>query len=92
MNLEGAKELERKNLLVKIFLMVILVKNDSRTLAEAMFWNEAVKNKFNIIMQTYTWYVTNLQPGWKALGIRWIFKQKLNSDGTIGKYKAMLVI
>ena len=63
MNLEGAKELERKNLLVKIFLMVILVKNDSRTLAEAMFWNEAVKNKFNIIMQTYTWYVTNLQPG-----------------------------
>ena len=43
--------------------MVILVKNDPRTLAETMFWNEAVKNKFNIIMQTYTWYVTDLPPG-----------------------------
>lgn len=44
-------------------------------------------------MQNYTWYITDLPPGYKALGSRWIIKQKLNHDGTPGdKYKGKLVV
>ena len=43
---------------------------------EAPFWNEAVRNEFDSIMQNYTWYITDLPPGCKALGNRYIMTRK----------------
>ena len=34
----------------------------------------------------------DLPPGSKPLGYKWIFKKKMNADGSIDKYKARLVI
>lgn len=37
------------------------------------------------------WSLVDLPSGVKQIGLRWIFKIKSNSDGTINKYKARLV-
>ena len=54
---------------------------------EAPFWNEAVRSECDSIMQNYTWYITDLPPGCKALGNKWIMTRKPG-----GKYKSRLVV
>ncbi|KAD7478580.1 hypothetical protein E3N88_01716 [Mikania micrantha] len=44
------------------------------------------------IMHNNTWKLTDLPPGCKPLGCKWIFKRKMKVDGSIDKYKARLVI
>ena len=38
------------------------------------------------------WYLTALPQGKKAIPCKWVFKRKLNADGSIERYKARLVI
>ena len=52
---------------------------------------EAVNDEINSIMQNHTWELVNLPPGNKPIGCKWIFKRKLQTNGTIDKYKAHLV-
>ncbi|GJY99568.1 reverse transcriptase [Tanacetum coccineum] len=49
-------------------------------------------DEMNCIMGNNTWVLANLPLGCKPLGCKWIFKRKLKVDGTIEKFKAMLVI
>ena len=58
---------------------------------KAPYWQEAVNDEINSIMQNHTWELVNLPPGNKPIGCKWIFKRKLRTDGTIDKYKARLV-
>nr|CAN77977.1 hypothetical protein VITISV_010463 [Vitis vinifera] len=58
---------------------------------EAPYWQEAVNDEINSIMQNHTWELVNLPPGNKPIGCKWIFKRKLQTNGTIDKYKAHLV-
>ncbi|GJR97445.1 zinc finger, CCHC-type containing protein [Tanacetum coccineum] len=44
------------------------------------------------IMENNTWVLSDLPPGCKPLGCKWIFKRKMKVDGTIDKFKAGLVI
>ena len=73
--------------------MAFLVENVPKTLAEAMaspeapFWNEAVRSELDSIMQNYTYYITDLPPGCKALENKWIMTRKPG-----GKYKSRLVV
>lgn len=39
-----------------------------------------------------TWTMEKLPPGKKALGTRWVYKIKYNSDGSIERHKARLVV
>lgn len=43
------------------------------------------------IEKNCTWDLTTLPAGAKAIGVKWIFKTKLNERGEIDKYKARLV-
>ncbi|EPS62921.1 hypothetical protein M569_11867 [Genlisea aurea] len=38
-----------------------------------------------------TWEITDLPEGKRPVGCRWIFKTKLNPDGSVNRYKARLV-
>ena len=42
-------------------------------------------------MKNNTWILTDLSPGCKPVGCKWIFKKKLQTDGTVDKFKARLV-
>ena len=41
--------------------------------------------------QTHTWVLTPLPPGKRPIGCKWVYRVKLNPDGTIERYKARSV-
>ena len=41
--------------------------------------------------QTHTWVLTPLPPGKRPIGCKWVYRVKLNPNGTIERYKARLV-
>nr|GEX80052.1 zinc finger, CCHC-type [Tanacetum cinerariifolium] len=53
---------------------------------------EALQSEIDSIMHNDTWELTDLPLGCKALGCKWILKEKMKVDGSIDKYKARLVI
>ncbi|KAL0325014.1 UNVERIFIED_CONTAM: putative mitochondrial protein [Sesamum radiatum] len=59
---------------------------------DVAFWKEAVNDEMDSIMRNNTWVLVDLPPDCKPLGCKWIFKKKMNVDGTIEKFKARLVI
>ena len=44
------------------------------------------------LQQNNTWDFTDLPPGKKAIGSKWVFKTKFNKDGSLERLKARLVI
>ncbi|GJY81814.1 zinc finger, CCHC-type containing protein [Tanacetum coccineum] len=59
---------------------------------DVAFWKEAINDEMDSIMGNNTWVLTDLPPGCRPLGCKWIFKRKLKVDGTVEKFKARLVI
>nr|GEX90000.1 zinc finger, CCHC-type [Tanacetum cinerariifolium] len=59
----------------------LIIEEDPRTLSEAIasrnvaFWKEAVQSEFDSIMHNLE--LTDLPPGCKALGCKWILKRKM---------------
>ncbi|GJW20891.1 zinc finger, CCHC-type containing protein [Tanacetum coccineum] len=52
----------------------------------------SIDDEIGSIMENNTWVLSDLPPGCKPLGCKWIFKRKMEVDGTIDKFKARLVI
>nr|XP_048319537.1 uncharacterized mitochondrial protein AtMg00820-like [Ziziphus jujuba var. spinosa] len=44
-----------------------------------------------MINKNKTWELVKKPQGKKAIGVKWVFRTKLNADGTINKHKARLV-
>ncbi|GKF06428.1 zinc finger, CCHC-type containing protein, partial [Tanacetum coccineum] len=74
------------------------IQEDLRTYKEVMqsrnfsFLKEAIDDEIGSIMENNTWVLSDLPPGCKPLGCKWIFKRKMKVDRTIDKFKARLVI
>nr|GEV06345.1 reverse transcriptase domain-containing protein [Tanacetum cinerariifolium] len=51
-----------------------------------------IDDEIGSITENNTWVLSDLPPGCKPLGCKWIFKRKMKVDGTIDKFKARLVI
>ena len=58
---------------------------------EKKVWRDACEDEIKSIVKNKTWELVELPAGAKAIGLKWIFKVKRNSDGSINKYKARLV-
>jgi len=54
-------------------------------------WREAMKQENEAIESNNTCELTDLPAGSKKIGVKWIYKTKLNEKGEIEKYKARLV-
>jgi hypothetical protein len=54
-------------------------------------WEEAMKSELGSIEKNQTWTLTILPPGRKAIGSKWVYRLKYNTDGVIERYKARLV-
>ncbi|XP_058726097.1 uncharacterized mitochondrial protein AtMg00820-like [Vicia villosa] len=54
-------------------------------------WLNAMKEEIEAIERNKTWELIKLPKKKKAINVKWVFKVKLNSDGSVGKHKARLV-
>ncbi|GAU51028.1 hypothetical protein TSUD_291040 [Trifolium subterraneum] len=54
-------------------------------------WRAAMENEIDSIERNNTWELTDLPKGAKVIGVKWIYKTKLNEKGEIEKFKARLV-
>ena len=53
-------------------------------------WELAMENEIQSIMKNKTWTLTELPPGHRPIGLKWVFKLKKNADGEVMKHKARL--
>ncbi|MCH92472.1 retrovirus-related pol polyprotein from transposon tnt 1-94 [Trifolium medium] len=75
-------------------LAVFSNDNDPVTFDEAVkleVWRNAMDQEIESIEKNDTWELTVLPPGVKKIGVKWIYKTKLNEKGKIEKHKARLV-
>ncbi|GKC44945.1 zinc finger, CCHC-type containing protein, partial [Tanacetum coccineum] len=49
---------------------------------DAAFWKEGINDEIGSIIENNTWVLSDLPPGCKPLGCKWIFKGKMKVDGT----------
>ena len=74
-----------------------MVEDDPKTYKEAMlsrdvaFWKEAINDEMDSLLFNNTWIIVDLPPGSKAIGCKWVFRRKYNTDGSIQTFKARLV-
>lgn len=54
-------------------------------------WRNAMDAEIKLIENNETWELMDLPAGAKKIGVKWIYKTKLNENGEVDKYKARLV-
>lgn len=75
-------------------MLLLYLNEEPRNFEEARQlkeWIEACKDELQSIEKNKVWSLVELPEGVKPIGLRWLFKIKFNSDGTIKKYKSRLV-
>ena len=55
-------------------------------------WIEAIKEELKMIEKNDTWELVDRPQHKQPIGVRWVYRTKLNADGSINKYKARLVV
>ena len=55
-------------------------------------WKQAMDAEIQSIERNHTWSLTALPVGTKGIGVKWIYKTKLNELGEVDKFKARLVV
>lgn len=54
-------------------------------------WRKAMEVEIKSIEDNETWELVSLPNGAKVIGVKWVYKTKLNEKGEVDKYKARLV-
>lgn len=54
-------------------------------------WRVAIQSKIESIEKNNTWQLTEITPGHKGIGLKWVYKLKRDTNGKVVKYKARLV-
>lgn len=55
-------------------------------------WTTAMEEEIGVLEENETWTFTALPPDKTVVDCRWVFKVKLNSDGTLERHKPRLVV
>ena len=58
---------------------------------KSLKWRDAMDSEIKAIEKNKTWVLTDFPAGAKKIGVKWVYKTKLNEHGDIDKYKARLV-
>lgn len=74
--------------------LAMFADNDPISYSEAVAtntWRKAMDAEITAIEKNGTWELTELPEGVKTIGVKWIYKTKLNEKGEVDKHKARLV-
>ena len=72
-------------------------ENDPETFSQAVsskesnLWHKAMIEEMNSMRINQVWDLVELPDGLKAIGCKWVFKTKKDSQGNIERHKARLV-
>ncbi|KAL3519542.1 hypothetical protein ACH5RR_017691 [Cinchona calisaya] len=55
-------------------------------------WKKAMGDELFMIEKNKTWELVDKPQDMKVIGVKWVFRTKLNADGSINKKKARLVV
>jgi len=55
-------------------------------------WKKAMEEEMSMIQKNKTWDLVDRPVGRKVIGVKWIYRRKLNKENFINKYKARLVV
>jgi hypothetical protein len=69
---------------------VYLTHHEALSSLDGMEWKKAMDKEMKTLNEFGTWKKVKLPAGSKQIGCKWIFVRKLNSDGSLGEYKARL--
>ncbi|KAG7563712.1 Ribonuclease H-like superfamily [Arabidopsis suecica] len=78
----------------QLFLAAISADTEPVSFKEAMSdprWTNAVQGEVGALEENETWDIVTLPEGKHAIGCKWVFRIKYNSDGSIERFKARLV-
>ena len=65
--------------------------NEALSSSEKEKWINAMEKEMHSIKANKVWELVNLPEGKKTIGCKWVFKHKLDVDGSIERHKAHLV-
>jgi hypothetical protein len=51
-----------------------------------------MKSEFDALQANHTWTLVSRPPGARIITSKWVFKHKMNPDGTLARYKARWVV
>ncbi|KAM2677793.1 hypothetical protein EV1_004297 [Malus domestica] len=71
--------------------MSFVEPEDYQEAAHDQAWQEAMNAEIDMIEKNDTWQLVDRPTDKPVIGVRWVFKTKLNLDGTVQKHKARLV-
>ncbi|XP_058788354.1 uncharacterized mitochondrial protein AtMg00820-like [Vicia villosa] len=74
--------------------LAMFVSNDPTTFEEAaktQVWRDAMDHEIATIEKNRTWELAYLPTGAKKIGVKWVFKTKMNEKGEVDKCKARLI-
>ena len=78
----------------EVHMVCLLADAENITFPEAINdekWVKAMDEEIGAIEKNQTWEVAELPKGHKTIGVKWVFKKKLNPKGEVERYKARLV-
>jgi Reverse transcriptase (RNA-dependent DNA polymerase) len=78
----------------EVHLVCLLVDAENITFEEAVRdkkWQAAMDEEIRAIERNKTWELVELPEGYRPIGVKWVYKKKMNAQGKIERYKARLV-
>ncbi len=60
------------------------------TSPDSDMWQTAIQQEYDALMARKTWELVPLPAGRKTVRCKWVFKKKMNADGSVVRYKARL--
>ncbi|KAL0310316.1 UNVERIFIED_CONTAM: Retrovirus-related Pol polyprotein from transposon RE2 [Sesamum calycinum] len=70
---------------------IMLEPENFETAVKHKVWVQAMEEEIDMIEKNNTWELTDKPKDKEVIGVKWIYKTKLNADGSIQKHKARLV-
>ena len=75
-----------------VFTAVSPIPRSVRSAVKDPHWYAAMKLEFDALQSNKTWTLVPRPPGARVITGKWVFKHKMNPDGSLERYKARWVV